>query len=109
MTPPVVVYVDVDDTLIRSFGSKRIPITGTIALVRDLHAKGATLYCWSTAGADYARQAATELELAELFAAFLPKPHLLLDDVLVGDWKLKQLHPNECISLSAAELLDRFK
>jgi hypothetical protein len=104
---PLVVYVDVDDTLVRSFGSKRIPITGTIALVRELHANGATLFCWSTAGAEYARQAATELGLAELFTAFLPKPHLLLDDVPVGDWKLKELHPNECISLSAADLLAR--
>ena len=109
MVHPVVIYVDVDDTLVRSFGSKRIPVTGTIALVRELHSNGATLYCWSTAGAEYARQAAAELEIADLFTAFLPKPHLLLDDVLVGDWSLKQLHPNECISLSATELLNRFK
>ena len=34
-------------------------------------------------------------------------PVLLLDDVLIHDWKLAELHPNECRSLTVPELLDR--
>jgi phosphoglycolate phosphatase-like HAD superfamily hydrolase len=79
-----VVYVDVDDTLVRSFGSKRIPMAAMVALVRDLNDAGAALYCWSTAGELYARATAEELGLADCFRAFLPKPQVLLDDVGVG-------------------------
>ena len=38
----MVAYVDVDDTLIRSFGSKRIPMTEMVAFVRSLKQQGAT-------------------------------------------------------------------
>jgi hypothetical protein len=51
----LVVYVDVDDTLVRSFGSKRIPMTEMVRHVRDLSRDGAVLYAWSSGGADYAR------------------------------------------------------
>jgi len=102
-----VVYVDVDDTLVRSFGSKRIPMTDMVALVPRLKEAGAILYCWSSGGAAYARQSAEELGIAACFTDFLPKPHFMLDDVAVEDWALVQLHPNECRSLSAAELLAR--
>ncbi len=34
---PVVVFVDADDTLVRSFGSKRITIGSTAQQVRQLH------------------------------------------------------------------------
>jgi hypothetical protein len=40
---PLVVYVDVDDTLIRTAGSKRIPIGSVIEHVRALAAAGAEL------------------------------------------------------------------
>jgi hypothetical protein len=55
-----VAYVDIDDTLIRSSGSKRIPMTMTALVqhVRDLHDAGIALFAWSTAGADYARATA---------------------------------------------------
>lgn len=36
-----VVFVDVDDTLIRSVGSKRIPMPSVVSKVRALHASGA--------------------------------------------------------------------
>src|SRR5579884_2117058 len=65
---PLVVYVDVDDTLVRSVGAKRIPIKPVIDHVR------------SSAGADYARSAAEELEIAGCFLDFLPKPNILIDD-----------------------------
>lgn len=40
---PQIIYVDIDDTLIRSFGSKRIPMTEMVRLVRDLKKSGAAL------------------------------------------------------------------
>jgi predicted HAD superfamily phosphohydrolase YqeG len=105
MTTLPAIFVDVDDTLIRSFGSKRMPISSMVALVQRLSERGAELYCWSTGGADYARRSAAEVGLEGCFRAFLPKPHLLLDDVTVDRWRLVQLHPSECSSLSAEEVI----
>jgi hydroxymethylpyrimidine pyrophosphatase-like HAD family hydrolase len=39
-----VVYFDVDDTLVRSVGTKRLPIPAVLERVRSLHASGVTLY-----------------------------------------------------------------
>jgi len=92
-----IVYVDVDDTLVRTVGTKRIPIPKVIEQVRSLHASGADLYCWSTGGAIYARHIATELGIADCFTAFLPKPHLMIDDLPVAEWRTcTQLHPANC-------------
>ncbi len=89
-----VVYVDVDDTLIRSIGSKRIPIPAAIKRVRVLHEEGAILYLWSTGGAEYARASAQELGLEALFVGFLPKPNLIIDDQQVHEWRgLKHERP----------------
>lgn len=85
--PERVVYVDVDDTLIRSVGAKRIPMPAAIAEVRRLHAAGIALYLWSSGGADYARSSAQELGLEACFKAFLPKPHAYLDDQPVHEWR----------------------
>jgi phosphoglycolate phosphatase-like HAD superfamily hydrolase len=104
-----VIYVDIDDTLVRSFGSKRMPMTHMVALVRSLRERGAQLFCWSSGGAAYARSAAEELGVSDCFEAFLPKPHLLLDDVQVGSWNLVQLHPSECSSLAADEVLAKLR
>lgn len=94
---PLVVYVDVDDTLVRSFGSTRIPMPSVIQHVRELKQQGAQLFCWSSGGADYARQSAEELGIADCFTAFLPKPDVLLDDQAVSDWRrLVQVHPGAC-------------
>jgi phosphoserine phosphatase len=105
--PSAVIYVDIDDTLVRSFGSKRIPMTEMVELIPKLKEHGATLFCWSSGGAAYAQRSAEELGIAECFTAFLPKPQLLLDDVSIHDWKMAELHPNECRSLTVPELLDR--
>jgi hypothetical protein len=97
----LVVFVDIDDTIVRSFGSKRLPMTAVIRHVRDLHHQGAVLYAWSSAGADYARSTAIELGLAECFVAFLPKPHVLLDDQRVSEWRrTMEVHPNTCAGRS---------
>lgn len=79
--PSAVIYVDIDDPLVRSFGSKRIPMTEMVALIPKLKEHGATLFCWSSGGAAYARRSAEELGIAECFTAFLPMPQLLIDDV----------------------------
>ncbi len=103
------VSVDVDDTLIRSFGSKRMPMNSTVALVRELKQHGVALYCWSSGGADYARLSAEEVGLGDCFITYLPKPHAMLDDVNVERWNMLQLHPAECTSLTADELVSRLQ
>jgi hypothetical protein len=85
---PLVVYVDVDDTLVRSAGTKRMPIPSVVAHVKQLAAQGGVeLYCWSTAGAEYARATARELGIEKCFVAFLPKPNVLVDDQEIGVWR----------------------
>ena len=97
MQNPLYVYVDVDDTLVRSMGGKRINMPAVIRHVRELKAQGAILYCWSSGGGDYARQSAEESGIADCFEAFLPKPHILLDDQEMTDWRrFICIHPAAC-------------
>jgi len=91
------IFVDVDDTFVRSYGTKRIPIIATINHLKNLKKEGAVLYCWSSGGADYAQQSAQEFKIANLFTAFLPKPQILIDDQNIQNWKkLLQVHPLSC-------------
>ncbi len=83
----MVVFVDIDDTLIRTVGTKRIPMPRVIERVKKLHVEGATIYLWSTGGAEYARSSAAELGITECIFAFLPKPNLIIDDQEVRDWR----------------------
>ena len=95
-----VVYVDVDETLVRNYGRSRIPIPAVIAHVRQLFESGAELYCWSSGGAAYARESAREVGLEDCFTAFLPKPQVMIDDQPVSDWrKLVYIHPNSVNNL----------
>ena len=50
---PKTIFVDVDDTLVRSVGQTRIPMAAVIAHIRHLHYAGHLLYLWSSGGADY--------------------------------------------------------
>jgi hypothetical protein len=75
-----IVFVDVDDTLVRSAGSKRMPISAVVDRVRALKQAAATLYCWSSGGAGYARDSAREVGLEDCFVSLLPKPTLMIDD-----------------------------
>ena len=84
---PRVVFIDVDDTVIRSFGSKRIPMPSVVARVRELHQEGAVLYLWSSGGANYAESSAVELGIQDCFVGFLPKPDVYLDDQAFEDWR----------------------
>ena len=107
---PLVVYVDIDDTLVRSVGSRRMPIPAAVRHVRDLYTQGAVLYCWSSGGADYARESAAEVGLEECFVAFLPKPDVLLDDQAVGEWRrLLNVHPGECSGQSVDSYRQRLR
>jgi predicted HAD superfamily phosphohydrolase YqeG len=93
---PDVVFVDVDDTIVRTIGSKRIPIPRVIEYIKQAHARGAVLYLWSSGGAEYARQSAIEFGVQDLFEAFLPKPKTYVDDQVISDWRyLKHLFPNQ--------------
>jgi len=97
MTQKTVIYVDVDETFVRSVGTKRIPMTSVINHIRQLKEQDAVLYCWSSGGADYARQSAEEFGIADCFVCFLPKPNAILDDQNIEQWRyFKQVHPAEC-------------
>ncbi|MBB6049368.1 hydrolase [Armatimonas rosea] len=90
-----VAFVDVDDTLVRSVGTKRIPMVRTIEHVRTLKNDGWGLYCWSAGGGEYARQSAEELGIADCFVGFLPKPNLMIDDLRPDEWRgFSILHPS---------------
>lgn len=83
---PRIVYIDVDDTLVRSVGTTRIPVPSVVEFIRTAHARGHVLYLWSRGGAEYSRSIADELRLTHCFAAFLPKPELLIDDAAPREW-----------------------
>jgi hypothetical protein len=100
----LIAYVDVDDTLVRSFGSKRIPMTEMVRHVRELHRDGIVLYAWSSGGADYARDTARELEVEDCFQAFLPKPNIIIDDQAPAEWRrLVHVHPAEATAKTVRE------
>ena len=93
----MIIYVDVDDTLVRSVGTTRIPMTAVIEHVRQLKADGAELYLWSSGGAEYCRRTARELGIEDCFVAFLPKPRLMIDDQEPADWPFcMMVHPAGC-------------
>lgn len=97
MHEDIVVYIDVDDTLIRTEGGTRKPIAGTVALVKRLRGEGAQLFCWSAGGSEYAREVATELGIADAFTALLPKPEVIVDDMALPDWWLVEVSPEEIV------------
>lgn len=72
--------------------------------MRELHAQGAELYCWSSGGARYARESAAEVGVEACFTAFLPKPDVMLDDQPAAEWRmLLSVHPTECRGRTVAE------
>jgi hypothetical protein len=106
---PLVIYIDIDDTLVRTVGSKRVPMSGVVERVRRLAGEGARLYAWSSGGATYARESARELDIEDCFAAFLPKPQILIDDVAPAEWKrLVHVYPTDAASQTLSELRERY-
>jgi hypothetical protein len=103
----LIVFVDVDDTLVRSSGYKRIPMVNVIEHVRSLANSGATLYCWSSGGSGYAKKSAEELGIAECFTGFLPKPDVFLDDQSPETWRRSMhVHP---LSVTGKTMEDYFR
>lgn len=95
MIKPKNIYVDVDDTLIRTYSTKIIPIIATVEKIQELKSNGHKLYCWSSGGAEYAKKITEELGIEQLFSAFLPKPNILIDDQKIKNWnRFYELHPN---------------
>lgn len=98
------VYVDVDETLLRHYGTRQIPIPSVIRQVKALHKQGAELYCWSSMGAAYARQCAETCGIAHCFQAFLPKPQVIVDDQQPKAWrKILHVHPSQCSSQTTVQ------
>ena len=98
------VYVDVDETLLRHYGTRQIPIPSVIQQVKALHKQGAELYCWSSMGAAYARQCAETCGVAHCFQAFLPKPQVIVDDQQPRAWrKILHVHPSQCSSQTTVQ------
>ncbi len=64
---PAIIFVDVDDTFVRSMGTKRIPMPNVLRHIRELKKQGATLYCWSSGGGEYAKASAQEFGVADCF------------------------------------------
>jgi phosphoserine phosphatase len=105
---PLIVYVDVDDTFVRSIGTKRIPIPRVIEHVKELRQSGALLYCWSSGGAEYAQRSAKEFGIDNCFEAYLPKPNVMIDDQSVADWRLcLEIHPQEVESKQTSQYLEQ--
>ncbi|WP_367872538.1 hydrolase [Luteolibacter sp. Populi] len=99
-----IIYVDVDDTLIRTVGTRRIPIPAVIEHVRRLKSDGAELYLWSAGGAAYCEEIAEELGIRDCFVAFLPKPRIIIDDQEVRDWVFcTTFHPSTCTGRTLAD------
>jgi hypothetical protein len=100
----LIIYVDIDDTLVRSFGSKRIPMTEMVRHVRELGREGVALYAWSSGGGDYARTSARELGIEDCFEAFLPKPNVMIDDQAPAEWRrLVHVRPGEAAAMTVPE------
>ena len=88
------VFVDVDDTLIRSVGSKIIPNTRVIEKVRMLHQKGMTIIVWSTAGSEYAKRISENIGISEIISFYFTKPQYIIDDQEIDKWlNTKVIHP----------------
>ena len=100
------IYVDVDDTLIRSSGTKRIPMPAMVDQVRSLYQRGASLICWSAGGGEYARRSAMETGLDHCFSHFLSKPNLMIDDQIPARWPMCEvIHPASCTDDAVTDAL----
>jgi phosphoserine phosphatase len=102
--PALVVYVDVDNTLVRTSGAGRVPLPEMVKHVADLKREGAVLFCWSSAGACYAQKVAEELQIAHCFSNFLPKPHVEIDDQAITDWPyFRHFYPTQASRHTVAD------
>lgn len=96
MSTSLVIYIDVDNTLIRKGPhGEEIPQLHVVAHIRDLNLEGATLYCWSTGGKEHALCTARRLGIEDCFQGFLHKPQAFLDDEEARVWPhFVHIHPD---------------
>ena len=91
-----IIFIDIDDTLVRTYGLKRIPIGKTIQAIFRFHKEGSEIYLWSNGGSDYCKKTAKELGIDKCITGFLPKPTLYIDDMPTSDWKFCQhIYPGQ--------------
>ncbi len=108
--PPLCIYIDVDGTLVQTCADRRIPNSNLLRRLREWKAQGAILYCWSSHGAEYAQRTAEELQVANCFAGFVTKPHVLVDDQGIKEWPyLLELAPGGAEQLSRAAVRERLE
>jgi len=89
------IYIDVDETFLRNYGTKQIPIPKVLDGIKQLK-MDYTLYCWSSGGAEYARKSAAKFGIEDCFSGFLPKPNIIIDDQPLDTWRnLTEIHPNK--------------
>jgi len=88
------VFVDVDDTLVRSVGSKIIPLPKVIDKVRLLAARGYRIFVWSSGGATYSERISKDLGIAGIVSGYFCKPAFVIDDQPVENWPAtRMIHP----------------
>jgi hydroxymethylpyrimidine pyrophosphatase-like HAD family hydrolase len=94
--PQQVIFVDVDDTMVHSVDTKRIPMPAVREQMKRLKSEGATLFLWSSGGTEYCKATAVELGITDCFEGFLPKPTVYIDDQPVHEWRFcKHLYPSQ--------------
>ena len=76
----MIIYIDIDDTLIRTIGSKIIPIPDTVNFIKNCNTNKNEIYLWSRGGAQYCKNIAIKLLLDHKITGYLPKPNLIIDD-----------------------------
>ena len=100
-----VIYIDVDDTIVRSVGTVRIPMSSTIQKIIELHRVDIEMYCWSSGGAEYAKEICIEFNIDHCFKGFLPKPNIMVDDQEINDWRFLSQHlPNNFSNLNLEDI-----
>lgn len=91
----MIYYIDIDDTLIRTVGSKAIPMVRTIEFINSINQSNDSIYLWSRGGAEYCRQIAEKLNITSNIKGYLPKPDVLIDDCDISQWNfMTVIHPN---------------
>lgn len=93
----LVIYVDVDDTLIRTLGTKRVPIPTAISHVRALHTQGAVLYLSAVAVNNMLGECARYGYRGMLRRILAKTSNSKFDDQQVSEWRYcRTVHPSNC-------------
>ena len=100
-----IIYVDVDDTLVRTDGSKRIPVPAVIDHVRKLADKDDELYLWSEVAlrTPVLRRTNSEAQVASE-RSFRSQ----MSSKVLNEWRrLLGMHPSNCQRTTLTEYKTR--